>query len=240
MALWEVHKYGADTFADPEYTCLYGMRPAEWYERGIRLLARTTVECVRDTLGDQIGQDVERILHGAPPAAGVTVIDPFAGSCNSLYWILRHVPASRGIAFELDDVIFDMTMKNVGVLDLPIELLHGDYRSLLPVCDVPADQFLVVFVAPPWGDAMSEQTGLLDLRHTQPPIADIVEYIERVYPSRPILYVTQVRQYVDPAALAELASRFEWSDLRMYDINAEGMKPGILLGSRRWQPRNPM
>ena len=31
-----------------------------------------------------------------------TVIDPFAGSCNTLYWILRHIPHSVGIAFEAD------------------------------------------------------------------------------------------------------------------------------------------
>jgi hypothetical protein len=55
MALWEVQQYGIDSFADADYVRLYGMPPAEWYRRGIRLLARTTVECVRDALGDLIG-----------------------------------------------------------------------------------------------------------------------------------------------------------------------------------------
>ena len=49
MELWEVQKYGIDSFSDSDYVCIYGMPPAEWYERGIRLLARTTVECVRDS-----------------------------------------------------------------------------------------------------------------------------------------------------------------------------------------------
>ena len=84
MELWEVHRYGLDSFADANYVHLYGMSPEEWYQRGIRLLARTTVECVRDALADLMGEDVERILQHAPTAAGVTVIDPFAGSCNSL------------------------------------------------------------------------------------------------------------------------------------------------------------
>jgi len=34
--------------------------------------------------------------------------------------------------------------------------------------------------------------------------------------------------------LAELRQRFDWSDLKVYDINVEGMKHGILLGTKRW------
>src|SRR5215472_18492339 len=74
MQLWEVQRYGLTSFADPDYVHIYGMPPAEWHERGVRLLARTTVECVRDALGDAIGRDVARILQQAP-AAGYTVVD---------------------------------------------------------------------------------------------------------------------------------------------------------------------
>jgi hypothetical protein len=91
MELWEVQQFGIDSFSDPEYVCLYGMPPTEWYRRGIRLLGRTTLEAVRDRLGDLIGQDVARVLHHAPPETTYAIIDPFAGSCNGLYWLLRHV-----------------------------------------------------------------------------------------------------------------------------------------------------
>ena len=47
MALWEIQRYGLDTFGDADDVHLYGMSPEEWYQRGVRLLARTTVECVR-------------------------------------------------------------------------------------------------------------------------------------------------------------------------------------------------
>src|SRR5437660_11778975 len=57
MELWEVERYGLDSFSDPQYVCIYGMPPAEWYRRGVRLLARTTVEAVRDELGEMIGRD---------------------------------------------------------------------------------------------------------------------------------------------------------------------------------------
>lgn len=66
VELWEVEKFGRDSFGDPDAVALYGMRPAEWYSRGVRILARTTLEAVRDPLGNRIGQDVARIAVTAP------------------------------------------------------------------------------------------------------------------------------------------------------------------------------
>ena len=235
MELWEVCKYGIDSFSDAHYMHIYGLPPVEWYQRGIRLLARTTVECTRDALGDLIGGDVARVLHAAFSNTPCTVIDPFAGSCNSLYWILQHLPKARGIAFELDDAIFEMTQKNIALLDSPIDLQHGDYRELVPVCGIPTDRLVVIFVAPPWGDALNVLTGL-DLRRTQPPITEVVDYFERLRAGKPSLYVTQVHQHIESASMEELESRFSWSDLRIYDINVEGMKHGVLLGSSGWEP----
>src|SRR5882672_11084947 len=65
-----------------------------------------------------------------PPQTKFTVIDPFAGSCNTLYWILRHVPRSTGIAFELDPQVHELTTRNIAELDREITLTHGDYESL--------------------------------------------------------------------------------------------------------------
>jgi hypothetical protein len=50
--------------------------------------------------------------------------------------------------------------------------------------------------------------------------------------------VTQGHQRLEPTALAELRAKFEWSELRIYDINVEGMKHGVLLGARR-SPTQP-
>jgi hypothetical protein len=126
MALWKVRKYGIDRFGDPEYVSVYGMPPAEWYGRGVRLLARTAVEAVRDALGQRIGRDVGRVVRCAPATTRVAVIDPFAGSCNGLYWIVRHVPGARGIGYEADPTIYELTRRTLGLLDRPIELLRGD------------------------------------------------------------------------------------------------------------------
>jgi 16S rRNA G966 N2-methylase RsmD len=235
MELWEVQKYGVDSFSDSNYVCIYGMSPAEWYERGIRLLARTTIECVRDSLGELIGKDVAKVLQDASSATKFTVIDPFAGSCNSLYWILRLVRNSRGIAFEIDKSVFEATKKNLSSLDIDIELVNGDYSTLLRNYRFPVDCFIVVFVAPPWGDALNGTAGL-DLRRTNPPVTEIVDYVDGVYNENPILWVTQVHQTVVATSLADLKKRFDWSAMRIYDINVEGMKHGVLLGTSRWVP----
>jgi hypothetical protein len=236
MELWEVWQYGLDSYADADYVCVYGMKPAEWYRRGIRLLARTTVECVRDLLGASIGQDVARVIQDVAPSTKCVIIDPFAGSCNSLYWLLRQVPAATGIACEWDPTIYELTRQNMLVLDWPIQLIQGDYRVVLSDYMFSPDHLLIVFVAPPWGDALDALTGL-DLRRTQPPVATIIDDIDRTYAANPILYVTQVHQTVEPASLADLRTRFDWSEGRIYAINSEGMQHGILLGTSRWTPK---
>ena len=66
VELWEVEKFGCDSFGDPDAVSLYGMRPANWYAKGVRILARTTLEAVRDPLGNFIGADVARVAASAP------------------------------------------------------------------------------------------------------------------------------------------------------------------------------
>jgi hypothetical protein len=92
----------------------------------IRLLARTAVECTRDVLGDAIARDVAAVVSDAPPAPGITVIHPFAGSCNTLYWIPCHLRQVRGIAFELVDFAFHATSRNLSLVDQDILIIRGD------------------------------------------------------------------------------------------------------------------
>jgi hypothetical protein len=95
LTLAEIKRYGLDSFADADYISIYGMPPQEWYRHGIRVLGRTAVECTRDALGDRVGLDVASVAKRMPSSQFV-VIDPFAGSCNTLFWILRHLPNIRG------------------------------------------------------------------------------------------------------------------------------------------------
>jgi hypothetical protein len=235
LTLREVQQYGLDSFADPDYIRIYGMAPAEWYARGIHLLGRTAVECTRDALGDRIGRDVADVAATLTGTAQFVVIDPFAGSCNTLYWILRHVPHAEGIAFELDPQVYALTRGNIAGLDRKIELIQGDYTSLPESRRFPSGLGLIVFVAPPWGTALDEATGL-DLRRTEPPIIEIIGGIAREYAAHRILFATQVYEKVNPDSLADLRNIVDWSELRVYDINVAGRNHGILLGTRGWKP----
>jgi 16S rRNA G966 N2-methylase RsmD len=99
--------------------------------------------------------------------ADALLIDPFAGSGNTLYWMLRHLPGARGVGFELDVAVFQLTRQNLATLALPVEILNTDYVSGLAAATMRPDQLLITFVAPPWGDALSWTSGL-DLRRTTP------------------------------------------------------------------------
>jgi hypothetical protein len=182
VELCEVEKYGRDCFGDPNHVHLYGMSPKEWYDRGVRILARTCLEAVKDPLGNKIGEDIAEAVAQVSDKRPIGVIDPFAGSCNGLYAIVQHLPGARGIGFEIEPAVFSLTTRNIAHLKAPIELVQGGYKDLVAVKKHPADHRLVVFLAPPWGDALQPTTGL-HLDRTKPPILEIVRDFEQVYGS---------------------------------------------------------
>ena len=234
IELWEVEKFGRDSFGDPDAVSLYGMRPAEWYAKGVRILARTALEAVRDPLGDRIGRDVARVVATAPPGSVFGVVDPFAGSCNGLYSILRHLPGVEGIGFEAEPTIFEMSARNIASLGAPIRLHQGDYGALVGQHRFLAGHRIVVFLAPPWADALNAATGL-DLSRTKPPIREIIADFEKVYAASPIMYVVEVHERLVPEPLAALRAGFEWSELSIYDLAGPTGRHGVLLGTRRWR-----
>ena len=89
-----------------------------------------------------------------------------------------------------------------------LSLRNGDYQSLAPTMHVPADCLLIIFVAPPWGDALEPRTWL-DLRRTSPPVGEIIDF-DQLYTDQPILYVTQVYERLEPVSLAELEAWCDW------------------------------
>ena len=234
LSLAEIEQYGLHSFADADYISIYGMPPREWYRLGIRLLGRTAVECTRDALGDRIALDAASVVARMPSNQFV-VIDPFAGSCNTLFWILRRLPKSEGIAFESDPQVFELTQRNLAALGLRIELVYGDYATLLEKRYIPENRGIVTLVAPPWGTALDEAQGL-DLRRTTPPVSEVIEQVVRRFPRHKMLFGTQVYEKVSAASLAEVQAWFDWSELRIYEINEKGRNHGIFLGTKGCVP----
>jgi hypothetical protein len=236
LELAEVQRYGIDSFGDADYVSIYGLRPADWHARGVRLLGRTVVECTRDSLGDAIGRDVARVASAMAPAASAPlIVDPFVGSANTLFWLIRHVPQARGLGFELDDGVFQLSRQNMAVLRLPVHILHKDFRAGLADLSLALDQQLIVFIAPPWGDAFDKTRGL-DLRRTMPPITQIVDILCHSFARNRLLCAVQIHESVDRDSLDELKARLDWSALRIYELNVPGQNHGVLLGTKGWAP----
>jgi hypothetical protein len=232
LALWQVQQYGRDSFGDPDYVSIYGLKPHQWYARGVRILGRTAVECTRDRLADLIGRDIAAVARAAP-AASSAAVDLFTGSANTLYWIKRHAGTRRGIGFELDGAVFELTRENLSAMGLDIDLVHDSYDRGLQTLGEPDEDLLIVFVAPPWGHALSEESGL-DLRRTQPPVAAVADVTTGVLGNHKLLFAIQVYETIEPDSLAELTARFPWSAMRVYDINAPGQNHGLFLATWGW------
>src|SRR5215813_7989229 len=230
LELWEVQQYGIDSYYDADYVSIYDMRPSEWYAKGVRLLGRTAVECTRDKLAQAIGKDVAATAARGPSNAGVLVIDPFAGSANTLYWLLRDLPGARGRGFELDVTVSGLTRHNLEVLGVAIAIVNTDYQSGLVETSVVKDELLIAFIAPPWGDALDKVAGL-NLSLTSPPVTEIVDLLVRRFPQNPLLGAVQVYETVDARSLVELKGRFDWSELRVYSLNAAGENHGVMIGT---------
>ena len=235
LELWEVERYGIDNYADAAYVSVYGMRPVDWYANGVRLLGRTAVECTRDVLGNAIGRDVAALAALAPDSTKKVLVDLFAGSGNTLYWLRTHLSGARALGFELDPKIFRLTQENFDALALPIDILHADYRSGFAHVSLAPDDLLIAFIAPPWGDALNPVSGL-DLRRTNPPIIEIASFLARSCINR-MLCAIQVYEVLDPESLAELTAWFDWSALHVYALNVPGQNHGLFLGTKRWVPR---
>ena len=53
LDLWEVEQFGRDSFDDPDYLSIFGIKPSEWHARGVR---------IHDAVA--MGDDVEIVLVG--------------------------------------------------------------------------------------------------------------------------------------------------------------------------------
>jgi hypothetical protein len=145
-------------------------------------------------------------------------------SGRSLPWLrqhavlLLHLPGARGVGFESDAAVFRLTRHNIAALALPIDILNTGYLTGLAGISVGLDELLILFIVPPWGDAFHRTSGV-DLRRTTPPIAEIVDFLLYRFSQNQLLCAIQVYEVVLPVSMAELRSRFDWSILRIFELN---------------------
>src|SRR5262249_8154229 len=155
-----------------------------------------------------------------PSTTQKLVIDPFVGSGNTLYWLLRHLPGARGLGFESDAEVYRLTRQNVAALALTIDILNSDYLSGLAGVSVAPDDLLITPIASAWGDALDKSSGL-DLRRTVPPVTEIVDFLLDRFPENGLLCAIQVYEIILPNSIAELRARFDWSKMQIYNLNMQ-------------------
>jgi hypothetical protein len=235
LELGEFERYGRDSYGDPDYVSIYGLRSEEWYARGVRLLARTAVECTRDRLADLIGRDIAALAAGAPSRKAI-VIDPFAGSANTLYWISRHVGARAAVGWELDDAVYAASERDLSILNFDITLLHGRYQTGLSEANTADDDLVIVYVAPPWGDALGTSFGL-DLFQTSPPVSEVIDHVRAAFDGNKVIVAVQLHEAVVAESLEDVSSRGDWSTALTYNIEPPGRNHGLLLMTLRWTPK---
>jgi predicted RNA methylase len=232
LDLAEVIRYGTDNYGDPDYISIYGLPPPEWFQRGVRLLGRTLIECTRDPLADAIGREIAAAIAVSIPAdAQVAVIDPFAGSGNTLFWIQRNLPHASGLGVERDPLVFEVTRRNLSLLNLPLEVRQADSLEALERLSFPRDTVVVAFIAPPWGTALGRDG--LDLRETSPPVTEIVDRFIHRFAANPMAFAIQTYEQMIQPSIDALVPRFDWWRARNFHFSPPGLNSGLLLGTCR-------
>jgi hypothetical protein len=84
LSLHEVQQYGVDSLANAVYLSAW-RRPSG--TAAAFFLGRTVVECTCDALADRIGRGIADVAAKLNDTFRFGVIDPFAGSCNTLYCV---------------------------------------------------------------------------------------------------------------------------------------------------------
>ena len=125
--------------------------------------------------------------------------------------------------------MFSATRRNLSVVGFDAELSPVGYDAGLRALRIAGDAVLVVFVAPPWGDALDPVAGL-DLRRTTPPVVEIVDLVARTFASRRLVFAAQIHESAVPETIDEVRSRADWSTVEVYDINAPGQNHGVIVG----------
>lgn len=205
LSLDELHRVGEEFYEDPEGLRLYGMRPSDYYELGVRIAGRTAIECANDDRAAGQARAVRDVLDRVFPGRATAAIDLFTGSGNSLYHLAKSTHAAVSVGFELDDAVYELTRRNFERIGFQPRFEHGPYQELLRPDVIPGEYLCVVLVSPPWGSAFSFVGGL-DLRRTEPPVPQILTLVRERLPRHELLFVIQTHEDTVAQSVAEVTA----------------------------------
>jgi hypothetical protein len=185
------------------------MRPLAWYLCGCRIVGRTAVEMTRDGPAQFLANSVASTL--AMEGGSISdVIDPFVGSGNLLYHVLRATRARRGIGFDTNADVLPTTKRNFALLSrlgklngVEIVLEQKDWSETI---DYVEHGSTLVLLSPPWGDAFGDAG--LDLRRTTPPVPDILHSLRSVRGAGQIFVAIQTYPRMVEASVKEIREKY--------------------------------
>jgi hypothetical protein len=205
LSLDEIRRVGDEFYEDPEGLQLYGMRPRDYFEIGVRVTGRTAIECSNDVRAIGQAEAVRDVLSREFPGRSPSALDLFTGSGNSLYHLARSTSAVTAVGFELDDNVYQLTRKNFEKVGFQAHFERGSYKDLLRPEVLPRDTPCAVLVSPPWGAAFSF-TGGLDLRRTEPPVGEILSFVRERLPHHELIFVIQTHERTVAASVAAITA----------------------------------
>lgn len=210
LSFREVRQAGWQLANNPNDLSIYGMKPLAWYALGLRIVPRTAVELTRDPHAAFLALAITSTLT----SLGIKisdVIDPFAGSGNTLYHVTNALQAQRAIGIEHHHVIADLTRRNFNRLKLLGRLRNTDAQitcgNWTDAPNAMRDKPTLIFLSPPWGEAFNSDG--LDLSKTSPPINTILRTLLVAARTSPVFVAVQSYPKTVTSSVDELTNHYK-------------------------------
>lgn len=205
----EIWRAGRALADDPSDLRLFGMHPLVWYALGFRVLGRTAVEVTRDKQSMFLARSAADTL-GSNGFSVADVIDPFVGSGNLFFHVLRAVHASRGVGLDTNGAVVDLTKRNFSRLRrlgrLGVESLELHEQDWTHAADYLESRPTLVVIDPPWGEGFDAHG--LDLRKTAPPVSEILEALSRRVGEAPVFVMIKIHPMMVAESVEEIKKEY--------------------------------
>jgi hypothetical protein len=229
LSLEEIIEISNCYYGARDMLCLFDMTPNNYFNKGIRLLGRTAIECSIDIHAEIIADEASKIQEEFFPAKQPIIIDLFTGSGNLLYHFSKKFRMGRFIGFEKNNEIYKLTCNNLKALNLSFDFHLGDYKELILQHSATFEQRpIIVIIDPPWGKGFTHEGGL-DLLKTEPPVDEIIKVLYTYLGNHPLFLIIQVHERTLPSSITTITSGFcNWSSTIIKKIEGT-LNTGFLL-----------
>lgn len=204
------------------------MPPKEFYNKGIRILGRSAIECAIDAHSVQMAKSIKQMKDTFFPHEEAIFLDLFAGSGNSLYHAAQSLNSPISIGIEINKGIFQLTKINHKIMGSDCQIHQGGSLEVIRTFKFPVSTPIIVFLAPPWGKGFSFDTGL-DLLKTNPPTDEIIKIVKETFSQYRLIFVTQIYEKLVRSSLNKITDQFSYFSKETIPAISQGLNIGLLI-----------